>query len=609
MKNLILIILLISSISSWCNIINVPADQPTIQAGIDAAADADTVLVQPGTYNESIDFLGKNITVASLYYIYEDPSFIYTTIISHGYVGSAVSFIHGEENSAKFIGFTISNCGSVFGGGIVIGNYSNPTLDNLVITGNNAGSGGGIYCVNSNPILTNLTITDNDAIGMPSYGGAIHFADCDEIFIDNCQISGNSAEDNGGGIYAVNCGEIIIEQSEIINNNSSLYGAGIYAGNCGLLSLENCAVTDNETGGSGGNFWLDDVICDISNSVINEGHAFSYGGGFLIENSDLTFNDIEMISNHASFGGAIYATDSEIFIQNALMRHNGGENGTFVKGINSEMTCINCIIADHECYQYGIILGSTRLINSVLYGNSAQEPNGDLFAGVHTIVNSIIWSNTEPYFSDMTEVHYSCVENGWNGTGNIILDPLFMNPFEYDFHLQDNSPCIGAGINEIEINGITYFAPDFDLEGNDRPDPVGSMPDMGAYENPLGEPQVEISNNQLPTTNLQLTNYPNPFNPNTTISFSVTQTSPFATIEIFNLKGQKVKTFTFPSGSSATREGKSHPEPVEGYGTSPSYSVVWNGDDDSGKPVSSGIYFARMKNGNKNFTRKMLLMK
>ncbi|MCF7793887.1 MAG: hypothetical protein K9N09_09090 [Candidatus Cloacimonetes bacterium] len=118
-----------------------------------------------------------------------------------------------------------------------------------------------------------------------------------------------------------------------------------------------------------------------------------------------------------------------------------------------------------------------------------------------------------------------------------------------------------------------------------------------------------IANGQLPTTNCELTNYPNPFNPSTTISFSVTQTSPFATIEIFNLKGQKVKTFTFPSGSSATREGKSHPEPVEGYGTSPSYSVVWNGTDDNNKPVSSGIYFYKLKSQDFEKTNKCLLLK
>ena len=67
MKTLILFfVLLVISTCLYSTIINVPADQPTIQDGIDASVDADTVLVQPGTYIENINYNGKLITVASL---------------------------------------------------------------------------------------------------------------------------------------------------------------------------------------------------------------------------------------------------------------------------------------------------------------------------------------------------------------------------------------------------------------------------------------------------------------------------------------------------------------------------------------------------------------
>ena len=87
-------------------------------------------------------------------------------------------------------------------------------------------------------------------------------------------------------------------------------------------------------------------------------------------------------------------------------------------------------------------------------------------------------------------------------------------------------------------------------------------------------------------------NYPNPFNPSTTISFSVTQTSLFVVLEIFNLRGQKVKTFRFNASTL---------QPIN--------TVTWNGTDDSGNPVSSGIYFYKLDSGDYTFTRKMILLK
>lgn len=97
-----------------------------------------------------------------------------------------------------------------------------------------------------------------------------------------------------------------------------------------------------------------------------------------------------------------------------------------------------------------------------------------------------------------------------------------------------------------------------------------------------------------------LKNYPNPFNPSTEIRFNISDFGQIenAEISIYNLKGQKVKSFDC------------HPELVEGYGTSHSYSVVWNGDDDFSNPVSSGIYFYKLNvNGKTKATNKCLLLK
>ena len=64
-KPLLPIFLVLLSNLALANIIHVPADQPTIQAGINAASNGDTVLVSAGTYYENINFNGKSITVTS----------------------------------------------------------------------------------------------------------------------------------------------------------------------------------------------------------------------------------------------------------------------------------------------------------------------------------------------------------------------------------------------------------------------------------------------------------------------------------------------------------------------------------------------------------------
>jgi len=89
-----------------------------------------------------------------------------------------------------------------------------------------------------------------------------------------------------------------------------------------------------------------------------------------------------------------------------------------------------------------------------------------------------------------------------------------------------------------------------------------------------------------------LSNYPNPFNPETTISFSVTQNSDFVILEVYNIKGQKVKQLV----SSQLSAGQ--------------HSVVWDGTDTNNKPVSSGIYMYQLKIDGKSIaSKKCLLLK
>lgn len=82
MRNLIIIISLIFALNLSGTIINVPAEQPTIQAGIDIAVESDTILVQPGTYAENINFNGKAVILGSLFLTTQDTTYISQTVLS-----------------------------------------------------------------------------------------------------------------------------------------------------------------------------------------------------------------------------------------------------------------------------------------------------------------------------------------------------------------------------------------------------------------------------------------------------------------------------------------------------------------------------------------------
>ena len=95
----------------------------------------------------------------------------------------------------------------------------------------------------------------------------------------------------------------------------------------------------------------------------------------------------------------------------------------------------------------------------------------------------------------------------------------------------------------------------------------------------------------MPTiTKLTASNYPNPFNPNTNISFSIPNNS-HVKIDIYNIKGQRVK------------ELLNEPK------TAGEHKVVWTGVDEKGRKVSSGIYFYRVRTEDSSVTKKMMLLK
>jgi len=132
---------------------------------------------------------------------------------------------------------------------------------------------------------------------------------------------------------------------------------------------------------------------------------------------------------------------------------------------------------------------------------------------------------------------------------------------------------------------------------------IGTWLEYVAVFNEGGIVSVD-ENEEITDITFSLFNYPNPFSSSTTISFNLaTKSHKNAQIEIYNIKGQLVKNFELRTPPVLRRSSASED------GNSEFTKVVWNGKDDNGKSVSSGIYLYRLSSGDESCTRKMILMK
>lgn len=265
MKNVILItvtfpIIFVAAISA--RIINVPNDYNTIQQGINASVNGDTVLVQPGIYYENINFNGHSITLGSLFLISGDTTHISETIIDGDSVDTVVKI--WSEELAFIIGFTIRNGAGHYGGGISC-RYSDPLIANNVIIQNTSDwAGGGIFCWSgSNPTIQDNTISDNYALD----GGGIWMA-YSHPTIDQNNVSNNIAI-RGAGVSIVFCDRYLplVISNTIIAHNEASIGGGVY-GRYSSFSIVNTTVTENLSDNPGAGLYLEDTFKPvIANSI------------------------------------------------------------------------------------------------------------------------------------------------------------------------------------------------------------------------------------------------------------------------------------------------------------------------------------------------------
>jgi len=287
-SSLVVLGILLGSVgAAYSGTIHVPADQPTIQAAINAAVNGDTVLVSPGTYFENINFNGKAIVVRS-------ANGSKVTVIDGAKIGTVVTFNSGESLSSVLTGFTIRNGVAPFGldgGGINI-TLASPTVTNNVITQNTACSaGGGVALIIGKPLIKGNTISHNSQTVQCSGGdggGGLHIGGGTGARIIGNRIVGNSWA-TGGGITLNSAGSPLIQGNIIARNGTAgtASGGAIYIINDSNPIIIQNLIYENQATAAGGIYLLPSfgtagsVI--VANTIVDNGGTQGsalFAGGF-----------------------------------------------------------------------------------------------------------------------------------------------------------------------------------------------------------------------------------------------------------------------------------------------------------------------------------------
>jgi hypothetical protein len=258
-------------------------------------------------------------------------------------------------------------------------------------------------------------------------------------------------------------------------------------------TLSELIIANNSTTGWGGGITMYNSNAKLSNSIVrNNSTTWLGGGGMVIQShSYAKITNVKIIDNlSGSGGGGISCANSSPVLKNVLIM--GNNVGSFNEGGGMEIggpsdtpTLINVTITKNTATGQpagGIMFsgGSANIINSIIVDNYPQDINFNSGASASTI--NVSYSYLEGGLDSIITNNNGTVT--W-GSGNIDLDPHFVDPENGDYHLADWSPCIGTGLDTSIVSST-------DIEGNPRPNPAGSNPDMGAYENALGAPIEHI---------------------------------------------------------------------------------------------------------------------
>lgn len=574
------------------NLHRYPSEFPTLYDALNSAAAGDTVgMVGGAVVTEAITLPNRGVKLVGGYqgdYLSRDP--LGNPSVLQGTLGSSVlRFLGGVGPDTEVDGFRIQGGGGLvfagipyfarYGAGIML-NATSPTLRNLHVTGNSAGSGtelgcgGGIALYNSSALLENVlvegntavlgagifayqstatlvgcTIRDNVAItdnpGQPARGGGLHALDSDLTLVD-CVVSGHADLLDGGGIYVAGYNtatDLVMTGGEISGNTFSGKGGGLYQAG-GTVELRRVTMAGN---------------------LKSAAATFSNGGGFYLGGADATLDSLVLTGNDAhAGGGGMFDLCPQATLSNSLVTGNSAAfyGGGLVGQNNTAVTVAGNTIAGNAAPGAGggglyLSGGSHTIGNNII----AQNTGGAGYAnGVALISGSASFACNDVFGN--AGAAYSGVADPTGTAGNIAVDPLFCAAD--NFNLRASSPC--------------------------HPDNSGGCGLIGALGGNCGLSAVPGQDNTVPTAFRVEQAFPNPFNPQTTIRFALPE-SGHTVVSIFDIKGRRVRNLVNDMLPAAV------------------HAVTWSGRDDEDRQVAAGVYFYLVTSGDHRAVGRMALVK
>ena len=467
-----------------------------------------------------------------------------------------------------------------------IGNYNGQThsISNLFI--DRLYENTGFFGFINNCVIRNIELQNSNISGFLYVGILVGYSFDSEL--SNIEISGTI---NGNLMIGALIGKSISNDIEDCSSSATVYGGSSTGGLIGSNSnseISNCYCNGNVTGTvhTGGfigeNYYTDITDCYCTGNVegvskvggfIGE-HYYGYitycyctgnvdgfdsTGGFAGMNRELTqilqcysTGDVAGRNSIGGFIGINYGGEYTAVIENCFSTGEV-EGNWYVGGLIGSSTISEII----NCFSIGLVIG-TQYITGGLVASSHDSTIENSFWDIETSGQTTSDGGTGKTTSEMQDVAtYTSLstvglDDSWDFVGN---------PFD------DTSNEDYWDINSNVNNGYPFLA---------------SLPPVGVEE--------KIICNSIESPQL-LGNYPNPFNPSTTISFSIPDDSDVE-LNIYNIKGQKVNRLMSDQFSAGQ------------------YSIVWNGNADNGKSVSSGFYFYKLVvDGKFQSVKKCLLLK